>query len=177
MYTIGQLGKHFGLSRSTLLYYDKISLLTPSGRSDANYRIYTQADFDRMSMISVYRDAGLALDVIGELLAAKGGETTRILERRLNKLNIEISEKRQQQQLIVQLLGRDSLLRSSRVMNKEQWVSILRASGMDDEAMRQWHIEFERDLPEVHRDFLESIGIEAPEIEAIKAWSKEGRLI
>ena len=48
-YTVGQLVKAFKLSRSTLLYYDKINLLTPSGEwTEANYRLYTQDDFDRM---------------------------------------------------------------------------------------------------------------------------------
>ncbi len=37
MHTIGQIGKRFGLPRSTLLYYDAIGLLSPSRRSDANY--------------------------------------------------------------------------------------------------------------------------------------------
>jgi hypothetical protein len=41
MLTIGRLAERFGLSRSTLLYYDSIELLSPSARSDANYRLYS----------------------------------------------------------------------------------------------------------------------------------------
>ena len=33
--TIGRLARQHGLSRSTLLYYDRIDLLHPSGRSSA----------------------------------------------------------------------------------------------------------------------------------------------
>lgn len=172
MYTIGQLVKEFNLSRSTLLYYDKIGLLKPSGRSDANYRLYTQSDFDRMLQISIYKEAGLSLDSIAELLVCSANQSSQLLEQRLNNLNSEISRIRQQQQLIVKLLGKDSLLRKSKVMNKEQWVNILKASGMNENTMRQWHIEFERDLPEAHADFLESLGIDAKEIAHIKAWSK-----
>ncbi|MEN8133472.1 MAG: MerR family DNA-binding transcriptional regulator [Pseudomonadota bacterium] len=47
MFTIGQIGKRFGISRSTLLYYDAIGLLRPSGRSTANYRLYTEDDMLR----------------------------------------------------------------------------------------------------------------------------------
>ena len=64
MYTIGQLVKEFQLSRSTLLYYDRIGLLRPSARSDANYRLYTAADLARMQQIILYKDAGLSLEAI-----------------------------------------------------------------------------------------------------------------
>ena len=171
MYSIGHLVKTFAVSRSTLLYYDKIGLLKPSGRSGANYRQYTQKDLDRMAQIVLYREAGLSLEAIAELLDSSGSQSANILQQRLNHLNDEISHLRRQQQLIVKLLGKRSLLKRAKVMNKAQWVKILRASGMDDEAMRQWHIEFERDLPEVHTDFLESLGIDEKEITEIKAFS------
>ena len=58
-------------------------------------------------------------------------------------------------------------------MTKETWISILRASGLDDDGMRNWHVEFEKASPEAHQDFLESIGIEAEEIELIRGWSKQ----
>ncbi|TQV81313.1 MerR family transcriptional regulator [Exilibacterium tricleocarpae] len=172
MYSIGQLVKEFSVSRSTLLYYDKIGLLKPSGRSTANYRQYTQRDFDRMAQIATYKEAGLPLDSIAEILDSSNNEPSEILEKRLRHLNSEISRIRQQQQLIIRLLGKRSLLKTTKVMNKQQWVKILRASGMDDQAMRQWHIEFERDLPEVHSDFLESLGIDKKEIAEIKAFSQ-----
>lgn len=175
MYTIGQLVKEFKISRSTLLYYDKINLLKPSGRSPANYRLYTQDDFNRMAQISTYKNAGISLDSIAEILNSQGNQSAQVLEQRLDSLNAEMSCIRKQQQLIVQLLEKDSLLRTSKVINKQQWVKILKASGMDENAMRQWHIEFERNLPEAHSDFLESLGISAAEINIIKAWSQSGK--
>ena len=51
MYTVGQLAKLFGLSRSTLLYYDEIGLLSPSARSASNYRLYSEADIRRVRII------------------------------------------------------------------------------------------------------------------------------
>ena len=159
------------MSRSSLLYYDKIGLLSPSGRSKANYRLYTQKDHERLSQISVYKEAGLSLTSIDEILSSNNSKMADLLEKRLASLNLEMNRIRKQQQLIVLLLGEDSLLRSSRVMNKTQWVDILKASGMDEEAMRQWHIEFERSLPEAHKDFLESLGIESEEIATIRNWA------
>ena len=174
MYTIGQLVKKFNLSRSTLLYYDKIGLLKPSGRSKANYRLYTQDGVERMTQISIYKEAGLSLGSITEILCSPGSHLFKVLEQRLESLNSEMSRIRQQQHLILQLLEKDSLLRSAKIMNQAQWVNILKASGMDENAMHQWHIEFERALPEAHSDFLESLGIDAENIKKIKTWSKDG---
>ena len=171
MFTVNQLGKKYQLSRSTLLYYDKIGLLKPSARSSSNYRLYSSSDAQRMEKITTYRDAGLSLESIADILESNETESTTVLEERLIKLNQEISQLRHQQQLVVELLGHNSLIRTAKTMNKEQWVNILKASGMDEQAMHKWHIEFERDLPEVHTDFLESLGCTAEEVKGIKAWS------
>ncbi|WDE02428.1 MerR family transcriptional regulator [Thalassomonas actiniarum] len=173
MYTVNQLGKKYDLSRSTLLYYDKIGLLKPSARSEANYRLYSQSDVQRMEKIATYREAGLSLESIADILNSGETKSTKALEQRLINLNSEISKLRLQQQLVVGLLGRDSLIRTSRTMNKEQWVNILKASGMDAEARHRWHVEFEKDLPEMHADFLESLGCKPDEVEKIRAWSRQ----
>ena len=172
MLTINQLAKRYKLSRSTLLYYDKIGLLSPSARSQANYRLYANYDIEKMDKIARYKDAGLSLDEIHLLVNAKTSKASEILERRLESLNKEMNQLRKQQQLIVSLLDEKSLLRTTKVMTKEQWVGILRASGMSDEDMHRWHKEFERDLPHVHEDFLLSLGCQPSEVEQIKAWSK-----
>jgi len=62
MYQITTLAKASGLSRSTLLYYDRIGLLCPSGRSAAGYRLYSARDKERLALICSYRQAGLALE-------------------------------------------------------------------------------------------------------------------
>ncbi len=39
MLTVGKLAEDFGLSRSTLLYYDRIGLLQPAARTEKGYRV------------------------------------------------------------------------------------------------------------------------------------------
>jgi len=48
------------------------------------------------------------------------------------------------------------------------FVSLLRAAGMDDQAMLQWHSEFERRAPQAHQAFLLSLGISEQETEQIR---------
>lgn len=173
MLTVNQLAKKYKLSRSALLYYDKIGLLKPSVRSQSNYRLYTAEDDNRLRLITTYRDTGLSLKAIANILQAEEHQSAVVPEKRLLSLNTEISNLRKQQQLIIELLGAESLFRSTKTMNKDQWVKILRASGMDEDAMHKWHIEFERDLPEMHQDFLESLGCDAEEVKRIRQWSKQ----
>ena len=64
--------------------------------------------------------------------------------------------------------------RETRSLDKERWVAILEASGMSEQDMRRWHIEFERLSPQAHQDFLESLGIEKNEIDQIRDGSRRG---
>ena len=171
MFTIGQVAKKYGLSRSTLIYYDKIGILTPSGRSESNYRLYSDNDLKKMDRTILFRSAGLSLDSIHSLLDKKGDDLNSALEHRLSSINNEIQGLRNQQKVILNILENESAAKGSRVINKETWVSLLKAAGLDEEGMRNWHIEFEKTSPEAHQDFLESIGIEKDEIISIREWS------
>jgi DNA-binding transcriptional MerR regulator len=173
VYRISGLARSFGLSRSTLLYYDRIGLLRPSGRTRANYRVYSHADRQRLAQICRYRRTGMSLETIADVLAAPRQKTVNALERRLEALNREIHELRSQQQTIVNLLKDKSLLAGTRVLDKRRWVAVLQAAGLDDAAMGQWHVAFERMSPEAHQDFLESLGIDAAEIAEIRSWSTQ----
>ena len=90
----------------------------------------------------------------------------------LEEINKEIQGLRDQQKVILRILENKDHGPNSRVLTKETWGSILRASGLDEAGMRNWHIEFEKTSPEAHQDFLESIGIEKEEITLIRQWSR-----
>lgn len=171
MYTVGQLAKLFGLSRSTLLYYNEIGLLSPSARSAANYRLYSDDDVHRMERISIYREAGLPLEAIAKLLRDDSDSVSVVLERHLHKLSREIGRLRHQQHIIGELLGNAQILRGSRSLTKDEWVALLASTGMSEDGMRKWHSEFERNFPDAHQDFLESLGIPKEEITVIRKFS------
>lgn len=67
-YTVGELAKRAGLTVRTLHHYEELGLLRPSGRSEAGYRRYGEADVLRLHRVLALRDAGLALKDIGALL-------------------------------------------------------------------------------------------------------------
>jgi len=171
MYTVGQIARRFSLSRSTLLYYDSIGVLTPTERSTSNYRLYSEADLERLTRICRYREAGLGLAAIRQILDGASRGVAAILERRLVELNSEIGVLREQQRVVVRLLRNPGSLRRARTLDKARWVELLRNTGLTDDDMQRWHVEFERMAPEGHRDFLESLGIPADEIKTIRRGS------
>ncbi len=173
MITIGKLARTFKLSRSTLLYYDRIGLLKPSGRTPSNYRVYSQNDARRLEKICLLRQTGLDLKAVADTLAASEGAVAEILEQQVDVLNRRIQSLRRQQHLIVKLLKElkaDAM--PLRVMDKQSWVQLLRSAGMDEKAMGDWHQAFEQLSPEAHQHFLESLGIPAEEVKVIRRWSQ-----
>jgi DNA-binding transcriptional MerR regulator len=170
--TVGVLARSFGLARSTLLYYDRIGLLPPARRSSTRYRLYGEDAQARLQAICTYRSVGLSLAEIRRLLQPGGGKAEQALTERLARLNEEIARLRDQQRVIVRLLGNRRLLARARALDKRRWVEILAAAGLDEAGMHRWHVEFEALAPESHQDFLEALGIPAEEIASIRAWSR-----
>ena len=67
-WTVGQVADVFGVTVRTLHHYDEIGLLTPSERSRAGYRLYTDEDLTRLQQIVVYRRLEMPLEEIATLL-------------------------------------------------------------------------------------------------------------
>ncbi len=163
--TITAFAKRFGLPRGTLLYYDRIGLLKPAGISPAGYRLYGEAESERMARIDTFRQAGLPLKAIRELLNDSPGDSVeRALERRLDSLNREIGLLHAQQALVIQLLGRDGEHPRYRKVNVEQWVKMMEQAGIDEAGRQRWHQAFEREAPEEHQSFLLSLGLDEERI-------------
>jgi DNA-binding transcriptional MerR regulator len=79
--TVGQVAERFGVTVRTLHHYDEIRLLTPSGRSSAGHRWYSEAEVERLRHIVVYRRLGLALDDIARLLDDPSADVAEHLHR------------------------------------------------------------------------------------------------
>ncbi len=174
MKTIRQLASQFGLSRSTLLYYDRLGLLCPDYRTNAGHRLYNETDEARLARICELRATGLPLGEIEAVLTPSKklrAPLDEALNRRLSDLNREIAGLRRQQQVALALLKDRAAPGRTRAMTKERWVALLAASGLGENDRARWHTEFEKTSPEAHQDFLESLGIPPEEIAQIRCWS------
>lgn len=168
MLTVTQLAKKYGISRTTVLYYEREGLLSPAYRSDNGYRWYGKEQAERLQAIVAYRSYGLPVAGIGQLLDRKEGQSQAdILRAHFGELEQEIELLRKQQQAIVAVLREPQLLENN-MISKERWVDIMTASGFDEAAMTAWHQKFEEMEPEEHQKFLESLGIDTDEIKRIR---------
>lgn len=70
MMHIGELAERTALSQRTIRHYDEIGLLTPSGRSEGGFRLYTEDDLGRLLLIRRMKPLGYSLEQMGDLLHA-----------------------------------------------------------------------------------------------------------
>jgi len=175
MWTVTQIAQRCGLSRSTLLYYESIGLLKPASRSAANYRRYGEEDLQRLGQICLYRNAGLKLADIRSIVSRTGGDAEDILKRRLVELNAEIETLRNHQRAVLRLIQNKNAFRKVKVMTKDKWVAIMKASGFSEADMHRWHIEFEKSAPDDHQQFLEFLHIPKEEVRSIREWSRKAQ--
>lgn len=109
---VGDLARRTGLTVRTLHHYDEIGLLKPSGRSEAGYRLYSQADVQRLHGIQTMRQMGLALSDIGALLAGDGMAPERIIGQQIRSLDQQIAQ-------ATELRGRLTMLRDGLMAGAE----------------------------------------------------------
>ena len=85
-YTINKLAKLAGISTRTLRYYDEINLLAPSRQSSNGYRIYGQKEIDKLQHILFYRELGLPLEEIKQIVTDADFNITEALHAHLSAL-------------------------------------------------------------------------------------------
>lgn len=66
--TISEVASEVGVTSDTLRYYEKVGLVSPSGRTTGGYRVYEDEVIDRLRLIKGAQLSGLRLNEIGALL-------------------------------------------------------------------------------------------------------------
>ncbi|HLU22983.1 MAG TPA: MerR family transcriptional regulator [Bacillaceae bacterium] len=85
-YTVQKLAKLAGISTRTLRYYDEIDLLKPARINSSGYRIYGQAEVDRLQQILFYRELGVNLDAIKDIISSPHFHEVKALKEHHEKL-------------------------------------------------------------------------------------------
>ena len=83
MKTVNEMSKLTGVSIRTLHHYDAIGLLKPTQLTDAGYRLYDDEALEKLYMILVFRELGLSLQEISDILHAPDFNRNRILEKQI----------------------------------------------------------------------------------------------
>lgn len=144
MYRISELAVEVGLSRTSLLYYEKQQLIKGK-RQNNGYRIYSDKDLQRIRLIQKLQAGGLTLKECKACLEAKVDR--KLLESRLHKLDEEIAQKQQSRQLLAAMLGEGNL--------------------------KAWHESVDKLAPDAHLDWLIKQGFSEKEALRLKWLSKD----
>jgi DNA-binding transcriptional MerR regulator len=85
-YTVQKLGMLAGVSTRTLRYYDEIGILKPARINSSGYRIYGQAEVDKLQQILFYKELGLHLDKIKDLVNSPSFNAAKALSEHREQL-------------------------------------------------------------------------------------------
>jgi DNA-binding transcriptional MerR regulator len=96
-YTIQKLSRLAGVTTRTLRYYDEIGVLKPARVNSSGYRIYSQAEVNRLQQILFYRQLEVSLDRIKDIVTAPSYDGAHALKEHHQKL----LEKRVQLDLLI----------------------------------------------------------------------------
>ena len=91
-YPVGKVADLAGVTVRALHHYDKIGLLSPSGRTAAGYRNYGDADLDRLQRILLYRELGFSLETIATVVNDPDTDTEAHLKRQRELLTERIEQ-------------------------------------------------------------------------------------
>ena len=88
MMTVHEVSKLAGVSIRTLQYYDKnkIGLLHPTGYTDAGYRLYDDADLERLQHILLFRELEFPLKDIKAIINSPDFDISKALEQQIELL-------------------------------------------------------------------------------------------
>lgn len=96
--SIGKLSDRVGLSNPTIRYYEKLGLLDVPQRNTSGYRIYSQADEERLNFIQKAKKFGLSLEEIKQLITVRQngtppcGELKQMVQNHITQLDQQLQE-------------------------------------------------------------------------------------
>ncbi|MCM3628618.1 MerR family transcriptional regulator [Paenibacillus glycanilyticus] len=85
-YTVQKLGQLAGVSTRTLRYYDELGLLKPARVSSSGYRIYGEAEVDLLQQILFFRELGIGLEQIKQIVTDPSFDKTNALKEHHEQL-------------------------------------------------------------------------------------------
>lgn len=85
-YTVLKLAQLTGISTRTLRYYDEIGILKPARINSSGYRIYGQAEINRLQQILFYRELDVSLESIKSIVTSSSFDRKKALREHREKL-------------------------------------------------------------------------------------------
>jgi DNA-binding transcriptional MerR regulator/ubiquinone/menaquinone biosynthesis C-methylase UbiE len=142
MYRVSDITRRLGIARSTLLYYQRIGLVSPARDEQNGYRLYSESDLERLVTLRCLQRAGFSLAqcrkcLEGKMDAAMLREQLLVIERE-----------------ILHLKTAGSVLRA--LCHRAEGKTPPETPGNDP--LKLWHATFEKQSPQAHLKWLQALG-------------------
>ena len=126
-----KLGSLAGISTRTLRYYDEIGILKPARINSSGYRIYGEAEVNRLQQILFYRELGVSLEDIKEIVTSPSFDGAAALREHREKL----LEKRKQLDALIDNVDKTiaSVEGGIKMSNKEKFEGFKKKMIEDNE--------------------------------------------
>jgi DNA-binding transcriptional MerR regulator len=99
-YSVQKLSRLAGISPRTIRYYDQMGLLKPARINSSGYRLYGQTEVNRLQQILFYRELGMGLETIKEVINSSSFNELKAFREHRSKL---LQKKEQLESLIVNI--------------------------------------------------------------------------
>lgn len=169
-YRSGEFARLTSVSVRTLRFYDKVGLLTPSGRTAAGYRLYGDGDLVRLQQILALKFLGFSLEEIKVFLTASPAG----LREALAQQRAMLRERRAHLDAIMQAIERAERLLRADGCDWSSLVSVIRAIHMEQNT--DWRKKYFTDeqLKTMEEISQKSYTAEASaRLDARPAWTEE----
>ena len=117
---IGEVSAQSGISARMLRHYDKIGLVSPTGRTQGGYRQYSADDVRRLFHVEGLRSLGLSLQEIAGVLGDLAFDPAPMVDQLIARTRDRLAREDE-------LLGR---LRQVHTSNPAAWSDVLRTIGL-----------------------------------------------
>ncbi len=87
--TVSEVSRMSGVSVRTLHHYDQIGLLKPAEVTEAGYRLYGEAELERLQQILFFRELEFPLQDIGRILSSSSFDRNRALDQQIQLLEMK----------------------------------------------------------------------------------------
>ena len=134
-YTVKAVAALAGVSVRTLHHYDAIGLVHPDARTEAGYRIYSRSDLERLQQVLFFKELGLGLDEIREILARPGFDRRQAL---LDHRELLCSRKDRIERLIRAVDRTIASMEEGNALDEKVMFDGFDAGQYEEEVRRRW---------------------------------------
>lgn len=134
---IGEVALRLGINPKTIRYYEEIGLIPEARRNQSGFRVYSQAEINRLAFILRARTLDISLDDIREILALREkGEApclyvTNLVARQVEEIDARVSALERLRNELIEIHHLAQSLPPENILNKNCICHLIENQALD----------------------------------------------